>query len=74
MERKELKRLARKISRDHGDALAGDKIIAQARDIGKVMVVPGSSTHRIQEVALRENVLCVIDRPFKLKEPEMKLK
>ncbi|HOE18928.1 MAG TPA: hypothetical protein PLU95_10475 [Syntrophales bacterium] len=74
MEREKLKRLAKNVSRGHGDAIAADKVIAQARDIGKVFVVHGTSAHRIQEVSLRENVLCVIDKPFHLTEGCMRLK
>ena len=38
------------------------------------MVVPGTSTHKMQEVVLKVNVLCVIDRPFRLSENPLKLK
>ncbi len=74
LERRQLKKLAKNINRNHGDALQGEKVIAQARDIGRCIVVPGTSNHRIQEVSLRENVLCVIDRAFILKEKEMRIK
>lgn len=74
MGRQELRTLAVNVHRGRGDALAGEQIIAQARQIGKAIVVPGTSTHRIQEVVLRSNVLCVIDRPFRLVEGPMKLK
>jgi len=74
MEREKLKKLAKNVKRDHGDAIAAEKVIAQARDIGKVLVVHGSSAHRIQEISLRENVLCVIDKPFHLAEGGMRLK
>jgi hypothetical protein len=74
MNRRDLKSFAACIHRGAGDALAGEQIIAQARDIGKVRVVPGTSTHNMQEVVLKSNALCVIDPPFKLKEGAMKLK
>ena len=74
MKRGKLKKLVRKSYREHGDALEADKVIAQARNIGRIIVTPGSSTHRIQEVSLRENVLCVIDKPFHLTEGAMRLK
>ncbi len=74
MEGTKLKGLAKKFHRDHGDALAGEQIIAQARRIGKTLVIPGSSAHRIQQAILRGNVLCVIDKPFYLKESAMCLK
>lgn len=74
MERERLRKLAKRVIRDHGDALAAEKVIAQARDIGRVIVVHGTSTHKIQEVSLRENVLCVIDKPFHLVGDGMRLK
>jgi len=58
------------IHHEIGHALAGEQIIAQARRIGRPTVLPGTSTHRIQEIVLRVNALCLIDRPFRLKEPE----
>jgi hypothetical protein len=74
MSRKELKDIALATYRNVGDALAGEQIIAQARDIGKTRVVSGTHTHQIQETVLRSNVLCVIDRAFKLKSGGMRLK
>jgi len=74
MARRELRDLATSIHQDQGDAIAGEQVIAQARAIGKPLVVSGTSTHRIQEVVLKVNVLCVIDRPFRLVERPMKLK
>ncbi len=74
MGRRELKNLAISVYRGQGDAIAGEQVIAQARSIGRPIVVPGTSTHRMREVVLRVNVLCVIDRSFRLVEPAMKLK
>jgi hypothetical protein len=74
MGRRELKDLAAEIHRDRGHALAGEIIIGQARDIGRPIVVPGTSTHKMQEIVLRSNVLCVIDRPFRLVGPVLKIK
>lgn len=74
MSRKELKDIVVARHTEAGHAVAGELIIAQARDIGKIRVVPGTHTHKIQETILRSNVLCVIDRPFKLKDGGMKLK
>lgn len=74
MGRRELKELALNVNRNYRDAIAGEQIIAQARQIGRVQVVPGTSTHKMQEVVLRKNVLCVIDRAFCLTDGEMKLK
>lgn len=74
MGKRELKDLAVNIYRDQGDAIAGQRVIAQARTIEKPILVPGTSRHRKQEVVLKVNVLCVIDRPFRLVEHPMKLK
>ena len=74
MPRQDLRDLAVRTFRTRGDALAGEQIIAQARQIGRPLVVPGTSTHRIQEVVLKLNVLCVIDKPFRLKDGAMRLK
>lgn len=74
MGRRDLRKLATSIHRSPGDALAGDQVIAEARKIGPTMVVTGTSSHRMQEVVLKRNVLCVIDLPFKLIEDAMKLK
>ncbi len=74
MKRKKLKEQAKRIYRDHGDALEAQKVIAQARDISRIVVSPGTSSHKIQEFSLKENVLCVIDKPFHLTEGAMRLK
>ena len=74
MSRRELKDLAKTIHRKQGDALEGERVIAQARDIGKPLVVPGTSSHRIRQVVLKINALCVIDRPFVFKDGPMTLK
>lgn len=65
MKRNNLKDLAEAIHQQSGDALAGERVIAQARDIGKARTVPGTSTHKMQEIVLKKNVLCVIDRSFR---------
>jgi hypothetical protein len=72
--RKDLKSLVGNTYRNHGDALVGEQVVAQARDVGKVRVVPGTSTHKMQELILRRNVLCVIDRPFQLAGGPMRIK
>lgn len=74
MARQELKDLAVNIYRNRGDALQAERVIAQARNIGKPLVVPGTSSHRIQEVVLKVNAMCVIDRPFRLIESPMRIK
>ena len=74
MGRRELKSLVASEHRNQGDALLAEQVIAQARDIGRTLVVPGTSTHKMQEVVLKRNVLCVIDRPFQLREGALQLK
>jgi hypothetical protein len=67
MARKELQDLCRVTHREEGTAIAGDVVIAQCRNTGKTHVKSGTSTHKIQETILRSNVLCVIDRAFRLR-------
>ena len=74
MGRKELKKLANNISTSVGDAIFGERVIAQARSIGKPLILAGTSKHQIQQVTLKKNVLCVIDKGFRKREPEMRLK
>lgn len=66
MRRKELEQLAQLIHREEGDAIEGERVVAQARKIGAIRTVPGTSTHKMQEITLRKNVLCVLDRPHRL--------
>ena len=45
-----------------GDAIKGDKIIAEARKMSKVVVIAKSRRHKSQKIVLRDNALCVIDK------------
>ena len=72
--RKTLADLATTVHRERGEALAGERIIAQARIIGPMLVVPGTSTHKMQQVALKKNAFCVLDRPFRLLGQPMRLR
>ncbi len=74
MKRVDLKDLANNIYRNQGDALQAERVIAQAREIGKPIVSPGTSSHRIKEVMLKVNVMCLIDRAFRLSDSVMKVK
>jgi len=69
-----LRKKATKVHHLAGEAIAGERIIAEAREIGGPVVVPGSSVHRIQEIVLKRNALCVIDRPFEAVDKEMRLR
>jgi hypothetical protein len=52
-----------------GSAIAGEKIIAQARKIVPAKKpVAGTSTHKMQQTDLHTNALCVIDRAFRKAE------
>lgn len=68
--RRDLRARCTVIHRKRGDALAGEQIIVQARHIGVPTVLPGASSQKVQETVLRVNALCMVDRPFKLKEPQ----
>jgi len=74
MSRKNLKNLAKEVHEEAGAAIAGERVVAQARSIGKYMVVAGSSNHRIQQSTLKGNVLCVVDRAFRIREGKIRLK
>lgn len=74
MNREELKSIVVATHREDGHAIAGERIIAQARKIGKTCVVTGTSTHRLQECVLKKNALCVIDRPFRLSQSPFQLR
>ena len=74
MARRELRALVGSTYRKRGDAIAGERVIAQARETRKLRVVPGTSKHQLQEVVLKRNVLCVIDKSFRLKDGVMRLR
>jgi hypothetical protein len=73
MTRRELEKTARHVYRAAGDAVAGEQVIAQARQVGRAYVVPGTSSHRISQLVLRSNVICVLDQPFRLTERALRL-
>lgn len=66
MTRKELKELVGQTYRQEGDAIAGERIIAQARKLVRQGVVAGTSSHKMQQVILKTNALCVIDKSFRI--------
>ncbi len=66
MKREDLERLIVRLFTQGGDAIEGEKIIGQARSVRLMGTVPGTSSHRIQEVVLKTNALCVLDRPFRV--------
>jgi hypothetical protein len=74
MNHQDLRRLCQQIHQDPGHALTGDRVIAHAREIDDIRVVPGTGAHRIQEVILRRNVLCVLDRAFRVVDGRFRLK
>jgi hypothetical protein len=55
------------VYREERDAIEGEVISCQARAIGKIRVVRGTSTHRIQRVIIRRNAYCIIDKPIRLR-------
>jgi len=48
-----------------GDALRGEKVLAQARSISRPETFMLSSEHRGRRVVLRDSVYCVIDIPMR---------
>jgi len=50
---------------EKGDAIKGDIILAEARDISKPRVIIKSGRHKAQMVVLRENALCIIEKKLR---------
>jgi hypothetical protein len=71
---RELKKLAYKISFSEGDAISGERVIAQARSISNPTIVSGTSGHRIKQIILRTNVFCLIDKAFRIRGGKIHLK
>lgn len=74
MSRNELRQIVCQVYNSQGDAIEGERIIAQARVIGNKKTIPGTSTHRMQQTILKFNALCVIDKAFRIKNKQLKLK
>ena len=59
------------VYREEGDAIEGERIVCQAREISKPTLVQGSSRHKKQQITLkgRQNNLakCWIVKPRRLK-------
>ena len=72
--RRDLRELCQRVFDHAGDAIEGERIIAQARDVGKPLVIPGTSSHRMREIVLKVNALCVVDRAFRFREGGFTLK
>jgi hypothetical protein len=51
--------------RNLGDALRGDRIAAQARQIDKVVINKRTHAHKGQFTTLRDNAFCIIEIPLK---------
>jgi hypothetical protein len=50
---------------EEGEAIIGDRIIAEARKISDIKVIPKSGRHKAQRVVLRDNAFCLIDKKIK---------
>jgi hypothetical protein len=48
-----------------GDAIRGDRIAIEARDIDNPIVKKGSHTHKIQSAKIRGSAYCVIEQPLR---------
>ena len=64
MKQKNLKAKARKIYHDPGDAIRGERVIAQYRTIHQSKLVHGTSAHKLTQAKLVGSVFCIIDRPL----------
>lgn len=74
MSRNKLRQIVSQVYKSRGDAIEGERIIAQSRDIGKKRIIPGTSTHQMQQTILKSNALCVIDKEFRIKDKHLKSK
>lgn len=74
MSRRKLRSFAKNINYSPGDAITGERVIAQARKIGNIIIVPGSSGHQIQQTTLKTDVFCIIDKSFRKIERQLRLK
>ena len=52
--------------RNLGDALRGDRIAAQARQIDKAVIIKRTHAHRGQFTTLRDNAFCIIEIPLRV--------
>lgn len=64
MSQRELKGTAINFQFHAGACIRGEKVTAQARKVGRVEVVAGTSTHKINQLRLEGSVMCVVDRPL----------
>jgi hypothetical protein len=55
------------IVRELNDEMEAQKVAFQARRVGKIYPVPGSSKHRAYMGTLEHDVYCVIEKPTQLK-------
>jgi len=74
MHLRELKKSANNILRNKGDAIYGERVIAMARKVGKIYIEPGTSKHQIQRTILKDNVFCLIDKAFRIKDQKLRRK
>lgn len=52
--------------RDAGDSVAGEKLAAVGRKIGRVIVISGTGAHRAQRVYIwGDPARCYVDRPIR---------
>ncbi len=64
-------------NRKSGGRKTGKRTVADKTQSGRAEAsggVPGTSTHQMQETILKRNVLCVIDRAFRVTGPAMRPK
>lgn len=48
-----------------GDTLIADKVIVEARKISNITVIAKTGNHKSQQMILRDNVKCVINKKAK---------
>lgn len=65
MRQKNLKRKAKNICYDPGDAIRGERVTAQYRKIYRSKLVHGTSADQIRQSKLEGTVFCIIEKPLK---------
>jgi ERCC4-type nuclease len=48
-----------------GDTIIGDKIIVEARKISDITIIVKSGRHKAQQIILKDNAKCIIDKKAK---------
>lgn len=48
-----------------GDSIKGDRLVAEARKLGKIKVIAKSGRHQAQQIVLWENAFCMVEKKLR---------